>query len=1714
MAKLVFRIQADYEEVIKLRNEIDKLKRELKSMDATRTPTAFNALNTQLSISTQRMDELVTEAAKAGAAMESDFKRKIFDASQAVNGFTEKIIAQKAVVKDVESDVKRLGEAYRDAVKKNRYGNNDDALNEWKAAKKALDEEKAALFGLTQEQAKARLSVKALRDEYALMKGDSKDVSQSVDDIKDAFIGISKNALGTIGIGVGIKEFVGQMVKVRSEFQAADTAIQTLLGSKEKADELMAKVREYAKISPLEFSDVTSATQMMLGFNIEAEKVPKFLAAIGDVSMGETGKFNSLTLAFSQMSAAGKLMGQDLNQMINAGFNPLQQIAETTGKSISQLKDEMSKGAISAEMVQQAFIDATSAGGKFYNMSENASKTITGQLSMMQDAIDMAFNEMGQASEGIIMTGIKATTTLVENYQTIGNIIEGLVVTYGVYKAAVIANIAVEKIQAINRLANIQGITLTKLAMNGLKNSIKALNLSMLATPWGIAAAAVVGLTYGIYKYATAADAADAAQKSFNDSLESMAQKAQQRQEKIEKLVNTIRSATSTSLQKQLAYDELKMLAPTITDAYESMEKLASVDMSDITKSVNEIADKDKINTLKSNIADLQKIILEYKNKIDNTGRDGKIVLAQKLMSQLKDAGIEGSWAMNANDWIDAAEGKISLLNGELQKIADAKKALEVPTKIDVELSKTAYEESKAKLDYLSDFAVAMKNEIEGNPITVPFDSGKSARDTDAIISEIQDKIDALKKEQENNPIQFTADKSKALHEYEDMLEQLKSWKAQAIKSNVFTIPIKLNLQMSSLKANTDKLQKSFNFLTGKWEASGKEKTFADDYNAAENAYKEAKKKVNIINRNKNKYTKKDYENATKTLKTTKEAFSKLGGTPTTDKQDATATNKRKQAAEKRVAAQLKSAEKTLALQRKNQQDEIALMEDGREKKLAQIEQEYKERIDAIEKQEKELVKTNKKAGLKGLNENGLTKKQQKEINKAKELYDEKRKKAESDIARSEIEEMRDYLKEYGTFQQQKLAIAEEYAEKIRKAQSEGERLSLEKQRDSALLGIDAKAAQQNIDWQSVFGDLGLILKEQIQPTIDNLKEITKSDEFKNSSIEDQQKIYDILSKLEKQSGILGKDMFKDVARDLEQYRSRLNAYNKAQQREIEATDALVKAKENLKKSQENGGDVVTAQEAVNEAQEALDSASENVRTLGNQASESAETLKASSTKARGALEGLSNGLNKLKSGSLAQAFDGIKDIGQAIGDKIGDAIANIDPTGIISGVLSILDILKEGFSSIFVSLQDTLFGVVEGILNDVLSGGIIVKPIQNALSHAGNILNTLSFGGFNSLFRIEGNAKRVEETIDRLTDRNAMLQTAIEDLTGEIKASKGTKSVKAYREAYKYQQETNDNYKAMAQAQAGYHSSHHSWNYYWGGFSQAQIDKLSSQIGRSWNGDIWNLSPEEMKLLRSNVDMWAQIQNTGKGGYGYSVSAKLNDYINQAGKLEELTNQLYEGLTGISFDSMYDSFISNLMDMKYEAKDAAEDISEYFMKAMLSNKIGEMYSDKLKEWWGKFGEAMKDNELSEQERTALADEYMGYVDEAIKLRDSLAAVTGYDSNKESSQQGGTSRTFEGASQDQMDEANGRLTALQVYQEQELGILTAQAGKFDLLSARLDTVIATGNGIRDISSEIRDMIANSYLELKQISENTGAIIKPIQQMQVDIAEVKRNTSRL
>ena len=1544
MSKLYFKIGSDWEEVVRLRNEIAKLKQELMSMDGTQSPAAFKALNAQLAASNQRLDELVTNAAKAGAEMETGFKRKIFDASQAVNGFTEKILAQKAVVKDIEADVKRLGDAYRTALRRNPLSASSK-LEEYNAARKALDEEKAALFGLTQQQAEARLSVKKLRDEYALYKDDAKEVVETNNGIAISW----KKALAVIG-GAGVLKALGsEIIRVRGEFQAADTAIQTLLGSKEKADALMSQVREFAKVSPLEFSDVTAATQMMLGFNIEAEKVPRYLQAIGDVSMGNTQKFNSLTLAFSQMSAAGKLMGQDLNQMINAGFNPLQIISEKTGKSIAILKDEMSKGAVSAEMVQQAFIDATSAGGKFYNMSENASKTINGQLSMMQDAMDAVFNELGTKSESVIMDGIQMTTSLIQNYETVGKVLAGLVVTYGTYRTAVMLVTAAESKHTLVEI----GLTNARLLA---RKAQLALNAAMLTNPYVALTVVIGGLGAAMWALSDSTTSAERALDSYNKKIEKLDTDEEDRKRTLEGLVSTINSEVEAETTKLKALKDIEKLYPALFKKY-----------------VDE----------KGHIHDLTGFWKAYNEEVSKSRTQSKQAIVESLEQQIKSA----EWAYN----LARKENNRSEMKVQAQRIEDLKNEL-----------------ANARKDVLSEINAQL--EVENR--------------------------------QETKETTYQED-------------------------------------LANAKVEWEKAKKGYEALIKDQTATSKQvKEAKDKMDASEKTYKE------------------------------------LGGVT------GSALTRQENLAKKQKENQEKLDEQLLSLHRQNQQDEINLMREGTEKKLKQIDLDYQKQIDAIRKQEEEWSK----AG------NGkLTDKQAQKISEAYTNAESMRDKDISNVTegqlKAEQQALNDYLKEYGTFQQQKLAIAQEYAEKIRKAQEENGVNSaqvklLEKQRDVAIQNKETEAIKANIDWVTVFGEFGSMFSDMIKPALDEAKKYVRTDKFKNSDQASQKSLIDAISQMEKSLGGTSGVNFKKLGEDVK-------AYHTAEQNRINAIEIETAALEKLKKSQDDYAKAqksgteeekqVTAN-ALDIARQNADIASANVKTQTDIANQAQRNVTDTATRLKASMENLLGGLQQISSGGLYNAYSGIIKTVNGFKDVIGKTSESLKEVPIVGWILSIIDVLKDGLSDLVGGLLDAVLNAVSGIIGDVLSGDLFVTIGKSLRNGIGNILNAISFGGFNSLFGIGGNAKEVQETIDRLTNRNETLQTAIEDLTDEMKASRGMKSVESYKEAVKYQEEVNKNYLQIAKEQAGYHKSHGSWQHYlkWTDEMLEHARKATGMQDFSGTDSLWNLTPEQMKALRSDVWLWDIMESSGKGGYGERVTDKLDDYIEQAGKLEELTDSLYEGLIGMSFDSMYDSFISSLMDMEKSAEDFADDISKYFMQAMLSNAIGERFSDKLRAWYDKFGEAMKDDgTLDNNERKELMDEYMGYVDEAMKLRDELAAATGYDKiSQESTSQSASSKGFQEMSQDTGEELNGRFTALQIAGEEIKNQNIIQSQSLNLLTVKADALLSIDTETRNIADDTRDLIAQSYLELVQISENTGAIVKPIQQMQRDIAEVKKNTAKL
>ena len=699
--------------------------------------------------------------------------------------------------------------------------------------------------------------------------------------------------------------------------------------------------------------------------------------------------------------------------------------------------------------------------------------------------------------------------------------------------------------------------------------------------------------------------------------------------------------------------------------------------------------------------------------------------------------------------------------------------------------------------------------------------------------------------------------------------------------------------------------------------------------------------------------------------------------------------------AKQRLATERRLAQDLAALQAENRKEEIDRMQAGTEKKLAQIEYDYKARKEEINRQEADWKRENKEAGI-STGGNGLTPEQTDALAAARDSNDKNRSAALAatfeEEKEKETEAMRDYLSEYGNYEEKKLAITQEYEKRIAEATTEGEQKTLQEELKKKMADLDMEELKEGLDWESVFGDLDKVSTESLQSLRTRLKEYI-----------DTQKD-------------LQPDSLKDLVRAIDSIDKKLNERN-----------PFTALKTSISQVQSTTLSVKEAQEAYNKA----------VR----------EGTEAEQQNAKATLDAARNAKQK----ALAEATDALHNSVGQVKEYVGaaeDLLGLVEQFGIDP---------PEWMGEWLEGMGQTLDGLESIDLTrpmSILTGGI--KALSGVVKQVFSLGGIINWSG--------SNAKEVQATMERLTNRNELLQTSIEDLTDTLKQSQGTKSVAAYRDAYKMQQETNSNYLQMAMAQAGYHGSHHSWNYYWGGFNKSQIDKLSGQIGRQWDGNLWSLSPEEMKALRSNVDMWTQIQNTGKGGYGERLTDKLDDYIDQAGKLEELTDQLYEGLTGISFDGMYSSFIDNLMNMKYGAKDAAEDISEYFMRAMLSNKIGELYNEKLKGWWEKFGKAMEDNELTEAERNVLTEEYMQYVDEALALRDNLAAATGYDKTEA----GGTSQRAKA----------GGFTAMTQDQGTKLeGMFTSGLQHWSSMDDRLESVV--------------EKMDTAESHLARIAENTG-----------------------
>lgn len=1556
---------------------------------------------------------------------------------------------------------------------------------------------------------------------------------KSIDDV----ISNIQNSMNIAIGGWSIGEFVNQMMQVRGQFQQTEMAFKTMLQSEEKADALMKQLIRTAAVTPFGVEDVTEGAEQLLAFNVAAEDVNKTLIGLGDVAAGMGLNLKDLVMLYGTTIAKGKMDTMDLYQFLNRGIPIADEIAKVMGldvtNAIKEVQKQIKAGKVTSDVFIQAMQSMTAEGSKFGGLMEAQSKTITGQISNINDAIEQMFNELGKSQEGVINTGLGVVSTLVENWETVGKVLMTVVAAYGAYKAAVISMIAISKAQVAWESAK-AFLSLAK-SITTAKDAMALFNLVSSSNVLGLVLGAVAAGVTMFNLFGNSAEDAATKTSKFTES-------ANEASSKVESLVSILKTAKEGS---KVYKDTIKELS-NIYDNYgiaidkikEDESNLMDVKQQEIDKS-KELVEQIKLEATERNRANaISKANEDYNNRVDSA--------QQALLGKLKDYGTSSSGiAVGIQNIVsDSVIKQFDDLTQKMAGLNEHSKEYQTYLKQYNQLEASLISESeklanafgftgdktsdarKALIGYLYELRAAKKLHSEeadniNRAADATEDFGNKAISTKNRINALQKQLQGAGEDVHvlyNRVKEFMQNYSENnINFHVNFDAKIPSWMQN------MNIPElgRLGKYFSALARDLANNKKSGALVNGKWMSTNDIAQRGWDYtNAANTKQTKAEDDAKKKRREKEEAEANAKKNAAKAKKA--------------------ATDAKKQA-EDRKKAQKELNEDLKQLEQQNQDDAISIMQEGTDKKLAEIKNDYAKRKAEIDKQEAEFKKKNKEAGKKVT----LTSAQSNALNKARDLATQEYNKKLDEVNREALTSMRDYLKEYGSLYQQKQAIAEEYEEKIAKAQTEGEKKTLQQEKKKALANFEYESISMGIDWKGLMSGVGNMSKEMLKPMLEKLDAYTNTDKFQQADTQTQQKVVDLMQEIRTYLGTDQNATWQNLAASITSFNQSILEYQTAVKNEELWNAKLANAEKDLKngnitqeafdkikKSSDDASQAVvdtknkmntfgiklnSATEAVTNYTSGLTAALNKLGTWkGNEGFSEVQSAVGNIDALKGALdESLStmgNGVAKTMGATISKGLgstlgtigDGITNMmGSALGSIVG-VVAQIPKlilnlassiksfvTGILDSFTQLLQFewLSDLVDSILASvgnLIDAIFDLPENLFKALES--IVVNGVggllDNVLGRVGNILSlgALSSKGPSDWFT-NSNAEKVQKTINRLTDSNERLQKSIDKLKDTMTGTYGKESTNAYKEAKRQQETYNHNVMEIAKQQMSYHGSHHSWSSYWSGFSNEQLAKIRQNVKSDFNGDITTLTPEEMKKLLSYQDLADKIRGTGKhykgrSAYGESVLDKLEDYADLAGNLDELTEQWRESITQISFDSMKDNFISNLMDMSKSAQDFSDDFAEMMQKALLSYSMEDLMNGKLKKLYEDWADAIDaaNGDSSKIDIEAFNKRYDDIVQEGLKRRDDWAKVTGYTGSSSSSQTA-TSGGWASMGQDTADELNGRFTALQIAGESIAQNMTTTI-------SQMESIVTLGISTNGAVLEIRNMMimTNSYLE--------------------------------
>ena len=1596
------------------------------------------------------------------------------------------------------------------------------------------------------------------------MDGVRSSVRSTMQDVEKSGMGVEqmfdrlKKAAALSFAGFSAKELIGNIMDVRGQFQQLEVAFKTMLGSEEKATKLMDQLVKTAATTPFDLKGVADGAKMLLAYGTEVENVNEMLVRLGDVAAGMSIQLGDLVYLYGTTMVQGRMFTQDLRQFQGRGIPIAEEIAKVLNVTKNEIPELVTAGKVTADVFHQAFVNMTNEGSKFGGLMAEQSKTIKGQISNIEDAVDMMFNEMGKKSEGAINTGLGAVSYIVENWQKVGEAIGVAAVGIGSYKAVMVAVNAVQKANNAlmaesvvqQALATAAGHALTagqarQAAMDVLLTNTrrsliaatKELAAATLLNPYVLTAAAITTLVVLTYKLATAEDAETIARRKANEEMQKFSDGLDEQKNKIQGYIQTLQDTSATEYEKAVAWEMLTKLAPTLTEKYDK-EALAVLDLAEANRELNEQMDEKKFEHIKEKVDELRKKYEETKNTIKNSSGAGQGLLA-KLLSNIENRNLNSVGAE-----LDVYVSKLLEIQRIRQRIEENNKPIEIRVKEandNVQAKEEIYKFYKKAADLAGELKEA--HDIAAGTIannSIPTDFEKVADDVrrkyDELISELQEDVEELRRKVAQSPADIKL--QVALEEKQKALDDILRMKADWQVNGVTTIPLYFQIHYTEaeegLKSAKDNGAEGmyFNYVTQRYEsikATVPQKTPAQYKAEAYNKWKQAEKNLNDFYNKKEQVDEETFKKTVEDLQTkvdeAKKNYQKYGGSTSSKKSTGKDDSAKRKAAILQESRRWEEEMDKLEEQSRNARTEAnlaSIREEGeRERKerdhqhklrLQEIADEADEMRKAIyehnkriwENEHKDGVYEETKEGKNGWKTLSLTKEQQELIDALTEKENAEYRNVLADRLEADKQYMISYLKEYGSIQQQKEAITKEYDERIEKESNAVRKAALQKEREQLISELNMKQLKDDIDWEAVFGDLGKLTTRALKELKGKLKEaLSDKDITPENAAVIAESIYKIETKISERTDVWESILpalrkRKELILEAAESEEKLRDYTK------EVAALSVKSMSDLSKIQSNieakaNGKIVGLDEISKMTSDEyvkllnLDPLSEaGMKAAGEFdkliiSTKGLEKAQASLSAEQKHRQNVTESLNNFKDlkGVFNAVFD-FSDMGMTeivnLADKNAKSMAEfVDKIGAgetdFGQAVHAFSEGVSGFNSAIQSLQSgDVFGAVNGIL-DGISG----------------YARAVTIGLFGT-----GNVEEYEKEVRKLRESNEYLKKSIDSLADVVSKSTSTneESVAAYQRQLKAAEEWQKNQleainkRASESSNTGHgflgmsgkssfnkHMAGDDWSG-WEVFSEILKSFYGTAIGyehRSVNkSTIWELTPEEMKLLQSYApEEWRKLMS----GDGENNPIELiNEYIEQAGKIEELTESLNKKLTGYSFEGFSDSYKSTLKDLTSDTKVFGDNIEEIITNALLENLVNEEFRKRLQELYKYIADSSRDG-LDEDEIKEIRRINKEISDAMIARRQDLIDAGFIKKSSDAYKQEASAKGFNAMSQDTGDELNGRFTAVQISSEviSQNMIRAAES---------LTSILSTGTSIAGDVAEIRALVFTStgYLE--------------------------------